>query len=61
MDFRGLGAGRQHAAGVGAECQQRDPADRELAGEADQKIEAGGKHPIDASALRDDAPIAASE
>ena len=49
------------AGDVGAEREDRDPADGELAGEADHQIEPGGQHPIDAGADRDDAPVAAGE
>ena len=54
-------AGHQNAGGVGAERQQRHPADRDLAAEPDDQIEAGHQHPIDAGAGRDHAPIAAAE
>ena len=54
-------AGREHAGRVGSECEQCHPADRNLAGEPDDQVEAGHQHPIDAGAGRDHAPIAAAE
>ena len=54
-------AGRKHGGDVGAERQDRDPADGKLAGEADHQIEPGGQNPVDAGADRDDAPVAAGE
>src|SRR6185295_19731522 len=45
----------------GAEREQRDPADGELAREADHEIEPRDQHPIDAGTRRDHAPIATRE
>ena len=54
-------AGREHTRRVGAERQQGDPADSDLAGEPDHEIEARHQHPIDAGPRCDHAPIAAAE
>src|SRR6185436_2305681 len=54
-------AGHEHAGGVGAEREQRDPADRELSGEADHQVQARHQHPVHTGSLRDHPPVAASE
>ena len=54
-------AGREHAGGVGSKREQCHPADRDLAGEAYDQVEAGHQHPIHAGAGRDHPPIAATE
>ena len=54
-DFRRHPAERQRARRVGADRQQRHPADRELAGETDDQIEACNQHPVDVDARGNEA------
>jgi hypothetical protein len=47
----------QHARGVGAEREQRDIADGELPGEADDEVQARHQHPVDSRARADQRPV----
>jgi hypothetical protein len=54
-------AGDEHAGDVGAERQQRDIADGEMPGEADDKIEAGDQYPIDGRPGADQRPVVVAD
>ena len=54
-------AGDEYAGDVGAERQQRDIADGEMPGEADDKIEAGDQHPIDCRPGADQRPVVVAD